>query len=304
MKRATYSRRKDLSMSPFTKVVFWFVAANALVGAGSLTLFPAETDRLFFWGIEPPINAGLFGMLYLGGAAVVGMLAYLGRWEPARFLIPILVSAGVMITATTLLHLDLFTPGPRLAYWLVVYVGAPLLAVLSYTGHERRGGDWTAYRPITPATRGLAITVGAVLILLGVLVLVRPTPVVAQWPWPITPLMVRIFASWFAAFGMGLLWFWVERDWDRVRHVADLMIAASGLDLLMVLVHREDLTNVGPNLWLYCSHLAMFGLVGLLMHRLQRKPVRSPSVDYGISVERGNGDMSGPKATTTGRERR
>jgi hypothetical protein len=72
----------------------------------------------------------------------------------------------------------------------------------------------------------------------------------------------------------------------------------------MVLVHREDLTNFGPNLWLYCSHLAMFGLVGLLMHRLQRKPDRSPSVDHGISVERGNGDMSGLKATTTGRERR
>jgi hypothetical protein len=301
MKRTTYSRRKDLSMSLFTKVVFWFVAANALVGAGSLTLFPAETDRLFFWGIEPPINAALFGVLYLGGAAVVGMLAYLGRWEAARFLTPILVSAGVMITATTLLHLDLFTPGPRLAYWLVVYIGAPLLAVLSYAGHERRGADWTVYRPITPATRGLAITLGAVLVLLGVLVLVRPTPVVAQWPWPITPLMVRIFASWFAAFGLGLLWFWVERDWDRVRHVADLMMAAAGLDLLMVFIHRQDLTTVGPSLWLYCSHLALFGLIGLLMHLLQRKAARPLSEGHSTSDRRRNDGMDSPEVSTTGK---
>jgi hypothetical protein len=304
MKRATYSRRKDLSMSPFTKVVFWFVATNALVGAGSLTLFSAETDRLFFWGIEPPINAALFGMLYLGGAAVVGMLAYLGRWEQARFLIPILVSAGVMITATTLLHFDLFTPGPRLAYWLVVYVGAPLLAVLSYAGHERRGADWRAYRPITPTTRSLAIAVGTILVLLGVLVLVLPNPVVAQWPWPITPLMVRIFASWFAAFGMGLLWFWVERDWDRVRHVADLMMAAAGLDLLMVCIHRQDLTTVGPSLWLYCSHLVLFGLIGLLMHWLQRMAVRPWSAGHRTSDRWRNDGMDSPKVSTTGKESR
>ena len=57
--------------------------------------------------------------------------------------------------------------------------------------------------------------------------------------------MVRIFASWFAAFGVGLLWFRVERDWERVRHVADLMMATAGLDLLMVFVHRQDLTTAG-----------------------------------------------------------
>jgi len=83
--------------------------------------------------------------------------------------------------------------------------------------------------------------------------------------------MVRIFASWFSAFGVRLLWFWVERDWERLRHVADLMIAAAGLDLLMVFIHREDLTSAGLSLWLYCIHLALFGLVGLLMYWLQRK---------------------------------
>jgi hypothetical protein len=232
------------------------------------------------------------------------MLAYRGRWEQARFLIPILVSAGVMITATTLLHLDLFTPGPRQAYWLVVYVGAPLLAVLSYAGHERRGADWTAYRPITPATRGLAIAAGTALVLLGVLVLIRPTPVVAQWPWPITPLMVRIFASWFAAFGMGLLWFLFERDWDRVRHVADLMMAAAGLDLLMVFVHRQDLTTVGPGLWLYCSHLALFGLIGLLMHWLQRKSARPSSAGYLVSAGNRSNGLPGSQTPMPGKETR
>ena len=51
----------DHPMSPLMKVVFWFVAANALVGAVSLIFFPADTARLFFWEINPPSM-----LLYLG----------------------------------------------------------------------------------------------------------------------------------------------------------------------------------------------------------------------------------------------
>jgi hypothetical protein len=293
--------RGDRPMSSLMKVAFWFVAANALAGAGSLILFPTDTTRLFFWEIKPSINAALFGALYLGGAVVVALVTYRGRWEPARFLVPILVSAGALISVTTVLHLDLFTPGLRLAYWLVIYVGAPLLALLFYVQHERSGAGWAVYRPVTPATRGLAIAVGAALVPLGVLVLILPAPVVAQWPWPITPLMVRIFASWFAAFGVGLLWFRVERDWDRLRHVADLMMAAAGLDLLLVFVHRQDVTTVGPALWLYCSHLALFGLIGLLIHWLQRKAARPSSAGHPVSAGDRSSGLSGSGTPTSGK---
>jgi hypothetical protein len=44
----------DRPMSPLMKVVFWFVAVNALVGALSLIFFPGDTARLFFWEISPP----------------------------------------------------------------------------------------------------------------------------------------------------------------------------------------------------------------------------------------------------------
>ena len=88
---------KDTPMVLFTKVIFWFIAVNALVGAMSLMLFPNRTDALFFWEITPPINAALFGALYLGGAATVAWVTYRGLWEPARFLVPILVSAGFFI---------------------------------------------------------------------------------------------------------------------------------------------------------------------------------------------------------------
>lgn len=264
-------------MSAIMKLVFWFVAANALAGALALIFFPTRTDTLFFWEIKPSINAALFGALYLGGAVIVAWVTYQGEWEGARFLIPVLVAAGVFISVTTLLHFNLFDPGFKLLYWLVIYIGAPLLALIFYVQHERNGSNWVVITAVTPATRWIATALGSLLVLLGVIVLIWPESAIANWPWPMTPLMLRIFAAWFSAFGVGLLWFQIEREWHRLQHVANLMMAAAGLDLLMVFIHRNDLTGSRVSVGVYCFHLALFGMVGLLMHWLQRQTVAARS---------------------------
>lgn len=259
----------NTKLSWWARLVYGFVAANAFAGALILILLPTNTDSLFFWTIRPPINAGLFGALYLGGAAAVGYATWRNVWEPARFLVPILVAAGVLISGVTFLHLENFAPGVRLVYWLVVYVGAPLLAVLIYFDQERRGADWTVTVPVRPLTRTLATVTGALVTVAGVLLIIWPETAVARWPWATGPLMVRIFAAWFAAFGAGLLWFRVEGDWRRLHHIPNLMMAAAGLDLLMVLLHRPQVTGPAISFWLYCGHLILFGLIGLLLHGLQ-----------------------------------
>lgn len=253
-------------MTTFTKIVFWFVAVNALAGAGALILFPNQTNTLFFWEITPPINAALFGALYLGGAAIVGFLTYRGAWEPARFLIPVLVSAGILISVITFVHLDKFTPGFKLIYWLVVYVGAPLLAIGIYIQQERNGASWRVTTPIASTTRTTALAVGGLLLAAGIVLLIWPGLIVVNWPWPTGILMVRIFTAWFSAFGVGLLWFGIEQEWERLHHIANLMIAAALFDLLMLLIHRSDVTTVGLSVWLYAIHLAAFGVLGALMH--------------------------------------
>ena len=252
----------DRPLSLAARVTLWFVAINALIGATSLILFPTRTATLFFWEITPPINAALFGALYLSGAFVVSLVTARGLWEPARFLVPVLVTAGALISGVTVLHLDRFAPGVRLAYWLLVYVGAPLLALWIYMRHERPQANWQVTTPVKPVVRGVAVALGALLLLLGTLAILFPAPVVARWPWPTTPLMTRIFAAWFAAFGAGLLWFWVERDWERIRLIPIMMMAASGLDLLVLFIHRGDVPQAGLSLWLFVFHLALFGLVG------------------------------------------
>ena len=241
----------DKPLSPLARIIFWFVAANALAGALALMVFPARTDQFFFWEIKPPINAALFGGLYLGGALVVGWLAYRGNWEPARFLTPVLVSAGVFISITTLLHLERFEPGLKLGYWLVIYIGAPLLALWVYRAIARPAANWAVARPVRPVTRAMAVGLGGLLVLLGMFILAWPAPATAAWPWPMAPLMARIFASWFSAFGVGLLWFLYERDWGRLHLIATMMIGAAVIDMAMVFFYRAELTSTGLSLWVY-----------------------------------------------------
>lgn len=256
----------------WVRLIFGFVALNALAGALILILLPGQTGTLFFWTITPPLNARLFGVLYLGGAAAVFLAVWRNEWEPVRYLVPILVMAGLLITWVTLLHLNNFAPDIRTVYWLVIYIGAPLLVLLIYGFQERQGADWAVMEPIRPLTRHVALITGSIVSVVAVGIIVWPETAVAAWPWPTGPLMVRIFAAWFGAFGAGLLWFLVERDWQRLHQIPTLMIAAAGLDLLMVLLHWESLTGPGPKLWLYTGHLLALIGIGFLLHWSHAQP--------------------------------
>jgi hypothetical protein len=252
------------------QIVLWFVAVNALLGAGSLLLFPARTDALFFWTITPPINAALFGALYLSGAIATAQAALRGRWETARFLVPVLVSAGFLLTLVTLLHLDRFDPGIKLIYWLAVYIVAPLLAIGLYIQHERRGAAWgVTGRPISPLVRILAAFTALAITVVALVGLAAPGALGAVSPWPLPPLMARVFAAWFAAFVPGLLWFLIEPDWSRLYPVANLFILSAAVNLVVIVMHRQDILG-GPALFALALLGALAaGSLGVLMHLLQ-----------------------------------
>lgn len=181
------------------------------------------------------------------------------------------MAAGILLTLTTLLHLDRFTPGLRLGYWLLVYIGAPLLALAIWWAYEiRQCANWDVLgQAVTPLTRVLALVTGVGLVAFGIVGLTRPELIIAVWPWPISPLMVRVFASWFTAFAPGLFLFAWERDWNRLYPIASLMMTTAGLDLLMTFIYRGDLTGSPLQVGLFCAHLAAFGLIGLAMHWAQ-----------------------------------
>ena len=269
---------------PLTRFVLAFVALNALAGAVALVGFPAWAGERFFWPIQTPINAALLGGLYLAGAASVTFVTWRNRWESTRFFVPVLVTAGWLITGVTLVHRDKFATDLRFWYWMIVYGVAPLLVLILYWMEERRGASWQASEPVRPITRWVALITGIAALLLGLSMIWQPQWVIDAWPWPITPLLVRIFAAWITAFGAGLLWFLVERNWQHMRLLPTLMIAAALFDLSIVYVHRAEITRPGWSLWLFCAHLLVFGVVGVLMHALQWRQASRPAVNPVINA--------------------
>jgi hypothetical protein len=151
-----------------------------------------------------------------------------------------------------------------------VYAGAPLLAIGIYAHQESRGAAWTAQGgPLSPVNRFIAVGLGLALAVGGTVGLIWPGLASALAPWPVSPLMARVFTAWFSAFAPGLLWFAAERDWNRVAAIPRLMISASVLDLVMLVIHRGDLTPGAPTLWLAVAALLGMGLLGGAMHIIQ-----------------------------------
>ncbi|MBZ0288812.1 MAG: hypothetical protein K8I30_14435, partial [Anaerolineae bacterium] len=60
-------------------------------------------------------------------------------------------------------------------------------------------------------------------------------------------------------------------DWTHLRLISYLMMAAAGLDLVMIFLFRADWKAAGLNVWVYAFHLLAFGLVGFVMQCLQRR---------------------------------
>lgn len=183
-------------MSLPMRLVLAFVAANAFAGAASLMLFPAGTDAGFFWALTPPVNATLFGALYLAAGGLVAWAAFKGVWETARYLAPMVVVFSALMLAATLLHLHRFDPGMRLAYWLAVYVTALVAGVYFYVRHERGGAAWAVRGQRTPpAVRSVTRVVGLVAAVFVVVGFALPGFVMALWPWTLTPLTTQAFLA-------------------------------------------------------------------------------------------------------------
>jgi hypothetical protein len=254
------------------KLVLWFVVANAYAGAISLILFPTNTQSTFFWEIAPPINAGMFGVLYLAAGSLVLQAVLRGQWEPARYLTAMVPAFTGMMLLTTLLHLDKFDQGFELYYWLIVYIVAPLAGIIFYLRYERGRANWQVVsEPIAPLTRVAAVTTGACAVLVAVVAYIFPDLVTESWPWTISPLMVRVFISWLSAFAVSLLWFGADRDWSRLQPVATLLVASVVLMQLMLFIHRDDLKSGSVTVWLVGAGIILIGLLGAFMHWRQRR---------------------------------
>jgi hypothetical protein len=252
-------------LSP-TRAGIWVLLVLAGANGLFLYLLPGRADTGYAWSITPPVNAGFIGAGFLAGTLATGLvLATVTRWRMFSTLPPALWVLASALLAATIIHHDRFRwDYPPTWLWALVYAGVPL-AVPYLVARQRRIADAEpAADPALRVIRALSAIVGAFQLAAAAALFVAPVELGGHWPWPLTPLLARAVAAWYALFGTMLLSCAIG-----LRHRAEAIIpyatlaAWSALLLALPILHSDDVTGGTP--WIALTML----LLGLSAYALR-----------------------------------
>lgn len=261
------ARRLQAASRTGVVVLLVLAVANGLF----LYLAPARAEVDYAWSIVPPINAAFLGAGYLAGTLATALVVFAASsWRSLRVLPAPLVVLSVVLLAATLVHADRFRwDYPPTWLWTAVYAGVPIGVALLWRRQERTAQPPPpAERKLDPL-RVLSAALGAVLAIVAVALFVAPGATAEAWPWPLTPLLSRALAAWYALVSTALIAgaLTLRRAHEVVIPFATLL-AWSALLLLLPALHPEDLADrdIALASWLVLHAL----LVALALYALAR----------------------------------
>jgi hypothetical protein len=232
----------------------WILFVLALANGVFLYLAPGQADTRYAWSIKPPVNAAFIGAGFLAGTLATGLVLYAAqRWRSLSLLPPALWVLATTLLAATLIHHDRFKfHYPPTWLWVVVYAGVPIaLPVLVYLQYRNREPTPPA-DPRLRVVRALSAVIGTALLVGAIVLFASPTGSLARhWPWPLTPLLARAVAAWYALFGTMLVTCAIGL---RRRSEAVIAYATLGawclLLLALPLLHADDVNGGYFGAWL------------------------------------------------------
>jgi hypothetical protein len=280
--RTTAVRR----LLPSLRVLLLVATVLTGLGFGSLYVLAETTDRTFAWTIQPPLTAAFLGAGYGAGLVLVLLALRDGVWVRARLPIYTILLFIVLTLVPTLLHIDRFHFTAEFAaldplakgaawFWLVIYVGLPLLMLPVVVMQERAPGVDPPSRYPVPMVLRVALGVeSAVLLAIGLPLFVAPTTAETLWPWPLTPLTARVVAAWLIAFGVTAAIAAVGGDLERLRSGAVAYAALGVLVLLAAARYWATIAWDGPAAWAFLAMNVAIVATGVAGWRAARRPER------------------------------
>ena len=221
--------------------------ASALVLAVGLTLFlfPARTDTLFSWTVNPALTAAFLGAAYLSAFFLEVLGARETLWARARVAVPAVLIFTLLTLISTLLHIDKFHFGSAFGLWtqagtwvwLLVYALVPVAMILFLVLQLRQPGiDPPTSAPMPGWIRSVFTFQAAVMIPLGIALFVLPKQTAdLVWPWSLTPLTGRAIGAWLVGVGIAAGHMAWENDWLRVRAGTIAYTLFGALELVVLL---------------------------------------------------------------------
>jgi hypothetical protein len=258
--------RGDGRVLGLTRAGIWILLALAAANGLFLYLLPGLADSDYAWSIKPPVNAAFIGAGFLAGTLATGLvLATATRWRTFSTLPPALWVLASTLLAATIIHHDRFKwDYPPTWVWALVYAGVPLAVPFLVARQRRIAEAQPAADPALRALRVLSAIVGVPIVIGAAALFVAPVELGAHWLWPLTPLLARAVAAWYALFGTMLLSCAIALRRPEEAIIAYATLAAwSALLLALPLMHPDDVS--GGGLWV----ALMLVLLGLSAYALR-----------------------------------
>jgi hypothetical protein len=221
-----------------TRVVAGLILLILLDAAQLLFFYPARTEILWAWKLQPEVTAMMLGSVYAGGAYFFARILFGAPWQRVAAGFPSVIVFVWLAGIATLLHLDRFIKdGVPFVAWAALYAVTPFLVPWLVARNHRLYGAPSG----PPLPRALVAGLGAVggaLLVVGVVFLIAPDVAIDNWPWPLTPLTARVVGSIVAMYGTVWLAVAVHRTWAGAR--IPLESHAIGLAFLLLAIARGE----------------------------------------------------------------
>jgi hypothetical protein len=241
-------------------VLFVLAAANGL-----FLYFGADlSDTDYAWSIKPPISGAFIGAGFMAGTLATGLVLWKAtRWRSFALLPPALWVLASSLLASTIIHQDRFKwDYPPTWVWAFVYGFVPIAIPVLMLRQRRVAEVLPAADPRLLPLRVISGIVGVGLLVGAVALFAEPVSVGEHWLWPLTPLLARAVACWYALFGVLLVTHAVgqRRAFEGLIGYATLLAWALLL-LVLPAVYRD--TSGGLLWYLLMVGLAALGAYGL-----------------------------------------
>jgi len=254
-----------------TRAGVFVLLVLALANGVFLYLLPGRGETDYAWAIKPSINAACIGAGYLAGCVATALVVFRTRaWRSQRILPPALAVLAVTDLAATLIHDDRFRWDYAPTWlWTAVYVTVPLMVPVFWRLQERQAGPTPAADPRLHALRIASAALGAVFAAIGLALFFAPGATAEVWPWPVTPLLARVIASWYLLAATVLLFGAASLRRPHEVPIAYATLGAwSALLLALPAVYSDQLAGRSGTLavWL-CVHVALLVLCVFALRR-------------------------------------
>ena len=229
-----------------TRAGVWVLLVLAAANGLFLYLVPGRADTDYAWSIKPAVNAAFIGAGFLAGTLATGLVLWRAtRWRSFSLLPPALWVLATTLLAATIIHHDRFKWHYAPTWvWALVYAGVPLAIPVLVARQQQVAEALPAPDPALRVLRVLSGIIGAGLIAGAVALYFTPVELGEHWLWPLTPLLARAVAAWYALFGTMLVTFALaqRRRFEGLIGYATLA-AWCVLLLALPLVHAKDVSG-------------------------------------------------------------